>query len=324
MYSREILNGLARSHPAARYLHCYRPHRLLRGLREARSPHSYARPLFESRQVWTADLFHGLNQRMPASRFRRAVCTFHDLFVLTGEYSTPEFRSRFAALAKEAAQRADLIVAVSCFTARQVETLLGVDARRIRVVPHGVRFLSLPATRPREKTILHVGALQVRKNIIRLIEAFEKAAPPDWRLVLAGSDGFGAEAVHARLAESPARDRISVEGWIGDRELQGWYSRAGVLAFPSLDEGFGIPALEAMAAGMPVLASKGTALEEVCGDAALLIDPFSTESIAAGLEQLTRDESLRALLTVKGANRAAQFPWERAVEETWKVYEELL
>ena len=324
MYSREILGGLARRFPGETYLHCYRPHRLLRGLRETRQSNSHARLLLESRQAWSADLFHGLNQRMPASKFRRSVCTFHDLFVLTGEYSTPEFRSRFAVLATEAARRADIIVAVSAFTARQVESLLHVEPARIRIVHHGVRPLNQPAEGPRENVILHVGALQVRKNIIRLIEAFEIAALPGWRLVLAGSDGFGAQAIHARIAESPIRSQIIITGWVSDRDLHGWYSRARVLAFPSLDEGFGIPALEAMAARLPVLASKGTALEEVCGDAALLVDPYSSDEIAAGLTRLTGKDSLRTVLVERGLARASRFPWETAVEATWRVYDELL
>ena len=116
-----------------------------------------------------------LNQRLPAGRLRRTVTTFHDLFVLTGEYSTPEFRSRFADQARRAASRSDLIIAVSQFTAGQVEQLLKVDRSRLRVVPHGVmvRQAFPPVFAPREKIILHVGALQERKNIIRLVRAFE-------------------------------------------------------------------------------------------------------------------------------------------------------
>lgn len=320
VYSRELLRGLAGAHPEARYLHCYRPHRLLRGL--AQSGRN-ARPLGEGRPWFRYDLFHGLNQRLPARRLRRAVCTFHDLFVLTAEYSTPEFRARFAAQARAAADRASLIIAVSEFTARQVEALLGVERARLRVVPHGVRFTGAPQA-PREKLALHAGAIQTRKNLVRLIGAFERCAPPDWRLVLAGSDGYGAEAVHARIAASPRRASITVTGWIPDEELAQWYARASILAFPSLDEGFGIPALEAMAQGVAVLASRGTALEEVCGDAALLVDPRQEDEIREGLAKLILDEGLRAEYAAKGLARAAHFPWRRSVEETWAVYRELL
>lgn len=324
MYSREVLAGLAQLHPEAQFLHCYRPHRLWRGLTEPRPRVAACRPLFENIQVWRANLFHGLNQRLPQRTAKRTVCTFHDLFVMSGEYSTTEFRQRFTEQAKQAAARADLIIAVSGFTASQVESYLGFDRARIRVVPHGVRFRLDPGGDSRDPIVLHVGALQVRKNLLRLISAFERVARSPWRLVLAGSDGFGAEQIHARIAASPAQERIKVTGWVSDSELTGWYRRASVLAFASLDEGFGIPALEAMAQGVAVLSSRGSALEEVCGDAALLVDPGSEDEIATGLRRLIEEEALRNRLVTLGRSRASAFPWQRAVESTWRVYEELL
>ena len=269
-----------------------------------------------------ADLFHGLNQRLPTIRPRRTVTTFHDLFVLTGDYSTPEFRRRFAEQARRAAAESDRIVAVSEFTATQVQQLLGVDRSRLRVVHHGVR-IPPPSRAVREKIILHVGAIQARKNVARLIQAFE-TVPPDWRLVLAGSAGFGADAILRAIAASPARDRISVLGYVTAEALAGWYARSGVLAFPSLDEGFGIPILEAMAAGLPVLTSSRSALAEVAGDAAVLVNPESVEELAEALSRMISDEKLRADLKQKGLARAAVYTWPKAVESTWNVYRELL
>lgn len=321
VYSRELMRGLGKAHPEGQFLHCYRAHRLWRGWQQSGAR---TRPLGEGRPWFGYDLFHGLNQRMPQRRLRRAVCTFHDLFVLTAEYSTPEFRARFAAQARAAAERADLIIAVSEFTARQVEALLGVERARLRVAPHGVRFPAAPPQGEREPVVLHVGAIQTRKNLVRLVGAFERGAPEGWRLVLAGSDGYRAAEVHERIACSPRRDSITVTGWIPDEELAQWYTRAAVLAFVTLDEGFGIPALEAMAHGAAVLTSRGTALEEVCGDAALLVDPREEEEIAAGLESLLRDTRLRASYQERGWARARLYPWARAVEQTWRVYRELL
>ena len=144
---------------------------------------------------------------------RRAIATFHDLFVMTGEYSTPEFRARFTAQARDAALRADAVIAVSEFTRSQVISLLGVDPARVHVVHHGIRKLADPGGAPpsREKVILNVGAIQKRKNIVRLVEAFETLAPP-WRLVLAGSHGYGAAEILARIEKSPARERIRSPG----------------------------------------------------------------------------------------------------------------
>jgi glycosyltransferase involved in cell wall biosynthesis len=250
---------------------------------------------------------------------KRSVVTFHDLFVLSSEYSTPDFRARFAAQAREAATRADAIIAVSEFTKSQVTALLGVDARKVWVVHHGIRELALRPT-PREKIILAVGAIQKRKNTARLVEAFE-SVDAAWSLVLAGSAGFGSQEILGRIESSRARDRIAVTGYLSPAELASWYSRASVFAFPSLDEGFGMPVLEAMAAGIPVITSNRSALPEVAGDAAVLVDPVDTPALANALCQLTRDEDLRAELVARGLARAQLFTWERAVRETWQVYQ---
>jgi glycosyltransferase involved in cell wall biosynthesis len=294
VYCREILFGVARAHPETRFHFCYRPHRFLRSWSE-QLPRNCSRSLLQEPLLpRAADLFHGLNQRLPTIRLRRTVTTFHDLFVLTGEYSTPEFRRRFADQARRAAAASDLIIAVSQFTAGQVEQLLGVERSRLRVVPHGVRIA--PPSSVREKMILHVGALQKRKNVLRLVEAFE-TVPATWRLALAGSVGFGAAEILSRIERSPARHRISVLGYVTPEALADCYARASIFAFPSLDEGFGIPVLEAMAAGAPVVTSRRSALADVAGDSAL---------------------------AQQGLVRAAGFTWDKAIEGTWSVYRELL
>ena len=322
IYSRELLAGLARAHPEVRFAFYYRPHRYLPSWRAALPANARRRILAEALGTPGADLFHGLNQRLPRLPLRRAVATFHDLFVLSGEYSTPDFRARFAAQAREAAERADAIITVSEFTKSQVIALLGVEPRKVHVVHHGIRALALqPAAR--EKVILHVGAIQKRKNITRLVEAFE-TVDSGWKLVLAGSQGYGAAEILARIAASPARDRIVVAGYVSPQALAGWYSRAAIFAFPSLDEGFGMPVLEAMAAGIPVVTANRSALPEVTGDAALLIDPERTEALAEALARLIRDEDLRADLARRGIIRARLFTWETAVAQTWEVYRAVL
>lgn len=251
--------------------------------------------------------------------------TFHDLFVLTEEYSSPDFRARFSDQARRAAENSDLIITVSEFTAKQVHDLLAVPRTRIRVVPHGVRVTRQPQTsRRRDKSILFVGALQTRKNIIRLVEAFE-ALPGDWRLILAGStQGYGAEQILRRIESSHNRERIEVTGYLGEAQLQKLYSTASIFTFPSLAEGFGIPVLEAMAHGIPVITANGSALAEVAGGAAYLVDPCDADEIAAALKRLTEDSELRERLRDLGLQRASQFSWQRAVRETYAVYQELL
>jgi glycosyltransferase involved in cell wall biosynthesis len=321
IYSREVLDGLARAHPGDRFTFCYRPHRFLRSFGERLPANARRFLLGETRAPRSADVFHGLNQRLPHARLRRAVTTFHDLFVLTGEYSTPEFRRRFAEQARDAAVRSDCIIAVSQFTARQVVDLLGVEEARVRVVHHGVRPPT-GAAGTRDKIVLHVGAIQRRKNVARLVDAFERV-DRDWQLVLAGSAGFGAAEIDARIDRSPSRERIRMLGYVPPSELAGWYARAMIFAFPSLDEGFGMPVLEAMASGTPVIASNRSAVPEVAGDAAWLVNPEDTEELAGALVALTQDPERWTDLSLRGLARAARFTWAEAVEKTWRVYCEL-
>ncbi len=321
VYSRELMAGLARAHPETRFLYCYRPHRFLRSWRERLPPNARRRLLAEPIVPRWADLFHGLNQRLPATRFRRTVVTFHDLFVLTGEYSTAEFRERFAAQAREAAARADLILTVSEFTKSQVTGLLGVEPGRVRVVHHGIRQLPITPG-PRERVILHVGAIQKRKNIARLVQAFE-CLDHSWKLVLAGSQGYGAAAILERIRTSSAAGRIVLAGYVTAQELALWYARASILAFPSLDEGFGMPILEAMAAGVAVLAGNRSALPEVAGDAALLVNPEDGEALREALCQLAGSEDLRTRFIERGYARVRLFSWEKAARETWEAYQSL-
>jgi glycosyltransferase involved in cell wall biosynthesis len=323
VYSREILFGLARAHPEARYLFCYRPHRFLRSFSD-RLPRNVRRRLLWETGAPSADLFHGLNQRLGSARHRRSVCTFHDLFVISGDYSTADFRQRFTAQARDAAERSDLIVTVSAFTARQVEQLLRIEPSRIRVIHHGARPVPAPsAPIPREQIILSVGAIQRRKNIARLIEAFEQL-DGGWKLVLAGSFGFGSDEALQRIDRSPRKQDIQVLGYVPDSELENLYRRASIFAFPSLDEGFGMPVLDAMARSLPVLTSSVSAMPEVAGDAALLVNPTDVQSIADGLRRLTTNAQLRERLAGAGTARAKEFTWEKSVEATWKVYRELL
>ena len=323
-YCREVGMGLAEAHPEQPFLFCYRPHRMLRSFREALQHNVHRRLLQPPFIPGGAALFHGMNQRLPNIRFRRSVCTFHDLFVLCAEYSNPEFRARFAEQARDAARRTDLIITVSEFTASQVEGLLGVERAKIRVVPHGVHPVT-PGSEGRKACILHVGAIQKRKNVTRLVRAFTRFAAKHegWRLLLAGSTGYGSEETFEAIESSAARGRIDILGYVSDETLGRLYREASILAFPSLDEGFGIPLLEAMAHGVAVITSNRPALREAAGDAALLVDPENDEAIEDALGRLAQNDDLRDNYVRLGYQRASTFTWQRAVEKTWAVYREL-
>ena len=318
VYSHEILSGLAAAHPDERFLWYYRPHRFFRSFRDPLPRNVSRRGLVGAP---SGDLFHALNQRVDRPG-RRTVSTFHDLFVMTGDYSSPEFRARFTAQARGAAAASDRIIAVSKFTASQVEALLGIESSRIHVIPHGVRIFR-PEDNEREDLVLFVGAIQRRKNVARLVRAFEQM-PHGWRLMLAGSaDGYGAAEELLAVEDSPRRASIDVLGYVSRDALENLYSRARIFAFPSLDEGFGIPVLEAMAHSVPVVTSNTSALPEAAGDAALLVDPCDTDALAAALNRLAADPDLRDDLIRRGLDWARQFSWESAVEQTWSVYASL-
>ncbi len=337
VYCRNLVGELARAHPEAGFLLGYRSNRLTRAFREPNPAPNCTRVVLEgaATRLWArrADLFHALNQRLPKTRFTRTVVTFHDLFVMTGHYSTPEYRHKFQELAKDAAERADHVIAVSDFTAAETTRLLGYPRELITTVHHGVapaRELDreeLAAFRRKHGLegpfLLHVGAIQARKNCERLVEAFERL-PGEPLLVFAGGAGFEADRAFARIDLSPARERIRSLGYVDTETREKLYRTAAALAFPSLDEGFGLPVLEAMAAGLPVLTSNRSALPEAAGDAALLVDPVQVDEIAAGLQRLLADEELRSSMRAKGLARAAELSWSRAAERTWCVYERVL
>ncbi|MDX2179923.1 MAG: glycosyltransferase family 1 protein [Bryobacteraceae bacterium] len=317
VYSRESMRAIERLAPAGEFRRYYRPHRFARGLALGG-----ARLLLESFAP-RVEIFHGLNQRLPRAKRGKFVATFHDLFVMTGEYSTPEFRERFTRFSREAAERADAIIAVSSFTAGQVEELLGVPRSRIRVVYHGVH--PPPHAAPiasREPWILSVGAIQDRKNLVRLCAAFERV-PAGWRWKIAGGLGYGSPAILDRIERSSRRADIDLLGYASDEQLRELYSRCSVLAFPSLGEGFGIPVIEAMAAGLPVLTSTVGAMAEVACGAAVLADPENVDSIAEGLLVLMQSQELRERYAAVGRARAKDLSWERAARETLAVYEGL-
>ena len=334
-YCRNLTRALTAVAPDERFRLFYRGNRYLRSFGEP-LPANCSRALLVDFTLRRAGrglrLFHGLNQRLPAALPCPAAATFHDLFVMTAEYSTPEFRERFTALARETAARANGVIAVSAFTAAQVTDLLGVPSERVTVVSHGVE--QAPAVSQERKRaltaqlgivrpfLLNVGAVQKRKNIGRIVKAFE-TLDADLDMAFAGPAGYGADEIADCIAASPARARIRRTGFVGPQARAALYAAAEALVFPSLDEGFGMPVLEAFAAGLPVITSNRSALPETAGDAALLVDPLDVEAIAEAMRRVVSDSQLRDSLRSKGRARARQFTWRRAARETLAVYREL-
>jgi glycosyltransferase involved in cell wall biosynthesis len=264
--------------------------------------------------------------------------TIHDLapFRVPNKYDWKRmFYGRV--IARQLARRQDALIAVSHSTARDIISFFRLAPERITVIPNGVdhtRFFpagnaldggeATGAHSLRRPFFLYVARLEhPGKNHLRLVAAFEKfkaSTGSDWQLVLGGSDWHGAEVIHARIAQSPFAADIRCLGFVRDAELPDWYRAAGVFVYPSLYEGFGMPPLEAMACGCPVISSTRGSLGEVVGDAGALVDPEDTDSIAGHLSFLATDSAARARLRCAGLARARKFDWTRAALETMEVY----
>jgi glycosyltransferase involved in cell wall biosynthesis len=293
-------------------------------------------------QPWTlgrigADLVHGPAFVGPVLAPCPAVVTIHDLsFLRFPALFRPANRLYLTVLTRLSARRARRLIAVSAETASEATRLLGVPAERIDVVYHGVDpiFRPLPAGevaafRQRrglpERFVLFVGTLEPRKNLVRLVEAFARiCGGTDGRkrasLVLAGGKGWLYDELFARVEALGLEEQVVFPGYVAGDELPLWYNAATVLAYPSLYEGFGLPVLEAQACGTPVLTSNVSSLPEAAGGAALMVDPYDVEALAAGLHRLLVDESLRHELRERGLAHAGQFSWPRTAEETVRVY----
>jgi glycosyltransferase involved in cell wall biosynthesis len=250
----------------------------------------------------------------------RQVTTFHDLQHLRHpEYFRWFDLAFWRFLLWAAAHRSNRLIAVSENTRADLLHFYRVPTEKIDVVPHGVNpeFSVLDRSRL-EPFLLCVSTLHPHKNIERLICAYARR-PREQRLLLAGMRGFHAEPVETLIVELGLRDRVQVTGWLPRKDLLGLFRTAWAFVYPSTFEGFGMPVLEAMAAGIPVACSDIPPLREVAGDAALLFDPFDEEAIANALDRISGDITLRCTLAATGPERARSFTWHRSAEATLKA-----
>ena len=286
-------------------------------------------------------LFHGTNYDVPLWRRCATVLTVHDLSLFTRP-ETHEARRVWRARRRLPlmARTATLVITPTEAVRREVCERLGVRAEKVFAVHEGARgvfrplaFAATADARRRlgagEDFLLAVGTIEPRKNLRALVRAFESvvrettATTTDGlRLVIAGGKGWLTDPLFAEVERSPVRERIVFTGYVADEDLRALYSSCRLFAYPSLYEGFGLPVLEAMRCGAPVLASRTPALTEVAGAAALLVNPDRPEEIARGIVELLGSEAERRRLSEAGLERAAAFSWERAARETLEVYEE--
>jgi len=299
--------------------------------------HRLRLPLPVELLIGRVDVFHSPDFVLPPLWRRHSLVTVHDLsFIRHPECADRGLREYLCRVVPRSVRRADIVLADSQSTKRDIVELLGVAPAKVKVIYPGVddRFTPIEKEEKRQEVrdkyhldfpfILSLSTLEPRKNQVGLIEAYgllcERKAIPQ-RLVLAGGKGWLYEGIFRRVAELKLTDRVYFPGFIPEEDLPTLYGLADVFAFPSLYEGFGLPPLEAMACGTPVVASDVASLPEVIGEAGILVPPNDVEALASAIERLLEDMSLRENLTTEGLARARSFPWERSARGLLEIYE---
>jgi glycosyltransferase involved in cell wall biosynthesis len=285
------------------------------------------------------DLFHFTNALAPLWITSPYVLSIYDATLFL--YSSYHPWTRLLAIRMMlplAARRASAVITISQSARTDLQKVLNIPSEKIHVVYGAAAPQFEPVTQLEkleqvrwiyglpEQFLLYVGTLEPRKNLRRLVKAFgrlkEMGLPH--KLVLAGPRGWSMDGFQEQIEELKLGDSVLMLGYIPDEDLPALYSLATVFVFPSIYEGFGLPPLEAMACGTPVLSSRNSSLAEICGDAAVLVDPLNEESLLDGLRQVLESKELQTQLGEIGRKRAAEFSWERAAQETITVYDSVL
>jgi glycosyltransferase involved in cell wall biosynthesis len=286
------------------------------------------------------DLYHGTNFKLRTEGRYGGVVTIHDLWMdRFPEYSRKVFGQRRSfQRTKRMALRARKVITVSEYSAGDIAALYGVPKSRIAVIYNGVsdafqslaQPLALDALRRKfgwrtDRYILFVGGADPRKNHETLVRAYASrhAALKAYTLVMVGPGEHRFGNIDRTAAAAGVTARVVCTGPLELDDLKVLYTHADVFVFPSIYEGFGMPVVEAMACGTPVITSNTTSLPEVAGDAAVLVDPRSVEGMAEALVQVLEDPARRAMLRAKGFTRAKEFTWRRAARDTLAVYRDL-
>ncbi len=285
-----------------------------------------------------ADLIHGLVNVLPLSTRRPGIVTVHDLsFVRMPERFPAAKRVYLTQLCRLSVHKAQRVIAVSKQTADDLCTFFDVSAQKIDVVYNGVGKRFAPGDpaavetfrRKRglpERFLLTLGTLEPRKNLERLIDAYAawrahaSTQDRDIALVLAGGQGWFYEQIYRQVKTLNLTDVIHFPGYVPGEELPDWYRAALAFVYPSLFEGFGLPVLEAMACGTPVLCSRAPSLLEVAGNAALTFPAESTTDLTDAIRHIVNDNTLRSDLRQRGLVHSHDFTWARCAAETLDVY----
>lgn len=284
------------------------------------------------------DAFHGLcNFEIPIMKSCPCIITLHDLIPLLFPQLVP-FKNRFLfnTLIKKAVKTADKIIVVSNSTKNDLINYLGIKEEKVRVIYNGVKDIFNPiydmARIQKVKDIygidgeyiLFVGVIEPKKNLQRLILAFkcllERSEFKGIKLVISGKKGWFYKEIFAIIKKYDLSKHIVCTGYIPQEDLPVLYSGASIFVFPSIYEGFGLPVLEALRCGVPVICSKRASLPEIVGDGGYLIDPMDTDSIYYGIKKILEDSSFKDSLIKKGLTQASLFSWKYTALQTLEVY----
>lgn len=282
------------------------------------------------------DLFHGTNFEVPLWKRRRTILTIHDLSTLLYPETHRARAVRRARLRLPiAAKIADAIITPTEAVRQEVCERLKVKPGKVIAIHEAPRqtFSSMTKEetadirkrlRVDDEFLLFVGTLEPRKNLLTLLRAFEEvitrtSARP--QLVIAGGEGWLIDETLSFINSASLKDRILLTGYLNDEDLRALYSSCRAFVYPSLYEGFGLPPLEAMACGAPVIASRISALQETLGEAAILVEPLDVQTLSRTIIEVLRDERRRAAMGEAGIKHAGKFSWDEAAKRTHEVYE---
>ncbi len=314
--------------------------------------HRLQLPLWVELAIGPVDIFHSPDFVLPPvrracpehSRKAKTLVTVHDLsFIRYPQCADANLRAYLNQVVPRSVHRADLVLADSQSTKDDLVGLLGVGPARIEVVYPGVeeRFHPIEDQALLEKVrrqydlpprfILGLGTLQPRKNFTRLIEAFadlrsfdiaqDRFAICDLRLVIAGGKGWLYEDIFATVERLGLEEKVIFPGFVADEHLPALYNLADLFVFPSLYEGFGLPPLEALACGTPVITSDASSLPEVVGEAGLMVEATDVEALTRAMKRVLKDDTLRERMIAKGWEQARKFTWETAAAKLLNLYE---
>jgi len=284
------------------------------------------------------DVFHGPAFMIPLLQKKkvRMVVTIHDIVAYLMPNTVPlKYAKYMQLLIKLVAMRADKIITPSTSTKNDLMNYLNITDSKIQVIHEGVSTKFKPLSSEKDHSylqkkfgiknqyMLFIGNLEPRKNIIRLMLAYDQARDKlngNWQLVICGKKGWLYKEILETYNKLKRNGDIVLTNYVNEVDLLELYRGADIFAFPTLYEGFGLPPLEAMASGVPVLTSNVSSLPEIVGDAALLVDPTSVDQISQGLVKLALSESLRKNLREKGIRQASKFSWKKTAKETMDAY----